>query len=83
MTPHLPTHLMRCANSGHLLPDSMPLPPLFLLHMHGPLRRVATGVRAPQQVLEMPVGVNGESGVIALLDYGNNGMRAKMCNKGL
>lgn len=46
-------------------------------------RRVARGVRAPQQVLEMPVGVDGELGVIALLHYGDQGLRTKMCDEGL
>ena len=83
MMPDLPAQLMRCVGSSHLLPDSVCLPPLLLLQMPGPRRQVATGLRVPQQVLEMPVGVNGEPGVVALLDYRDYGLRAKVCNKGL
>lgn len=53
-----------------------------MMHMAWP-PRVATGARASQQVLEMPVGVNREPGVIALLHYGDQGLRAKMCHEGL
>lgn len=84
MLPHLPAQLVGLVCISHLLPDSTCLPPLLLLHMAWPLR-VATGLRlrASQQVLEMPVGVNREPGVIALLDDGDQGLRAKVCHERL
>lgn len=81
MMTHVPAQLVRCVNSSHRLLNGIRLPPLLLLL--GTLRGVAAGLRGLQKVLEMPVGVNGESGVIALFDYRDDGVRAKMCNKGL
>lgn len=81
MLPHLPAQLVGLICISHLLPDSTCDPPLLLLQMARPPSG-AIGVRAAQQVLEMPVGVDWEPGVIALIDNGDQGLRAKMCNKG-
>lgn len=78
-TPHLPTQrelLLRHVYISHLLPGSTRCLPLLLLSTPGHPEGVVAGVRGAQQVLKMPVGVDGESGVVALLDYGNNGLGA-------